>query len=167
MNEEHARCKANASGDACGWTASYRRGRLRSGRTESVVEVTAGGSFDDVKQQLVLAIENRGLIVNHESKVGEMLERTGQRLGRRQADLYPGRGAGVLQRGAVAPGDGGRSRVAGSVPLRSRDLHACRGEADSVHLVYRAAAIGGSPAAAQVLQRVDRLLHEIVQDAGQ
>ena len=40
-------------------------------QTETVMEVTARGSFDDVKQQLVLAIENRGLIVNHESKVGE------------------------------------------------------------------------------------------------
>jgi hypothetical protein len=35
------------------------------------MEVTARGSFDDVKQQLVLAIENCGLVVNHESKVGE------------------------------------------------------------------------------------------------
>jgi hypothetical protein len=29
--------------------------------------VTAGGSFDDVKQQLLLAIENRGPVVSHES----------------------------------------------------------------------------------------------------
>ena len=50
-------------------------------QSETVMEVTARGSFDDVKQQLVLAIENRGLIVNHESKVGEMLERTGKDLG--------------------------------------------------------------------------------------
>ena len=37
-------------------------------QTDAVVEVTARGSFDDVKQQLVLAIENRGLVVNHESQ---------------------------------------------------------------------------------------------------
>ena len=40
-------------------------------QAETVVEVTARGSFDNMKQQLVLAIENRGFVVNHESKVVE------------------------------------------------------------------------------------------------
>src|SRR5262245_27495359 len=50
-------------------------------QSNPVLHVTAAVTFEDVKQQLVLAIENRGLIVNHESKVGEMLERTGKDLG--------------------------------------------------------------------------------------
>ena len=50
-------------------------------QSDAVVEVKARGSFDDVKQMLVLAIENRGLVVNHQSPVGEMLERTGKDIG--------------------------------------------------------------------------------------
>ena len=50
---------------------------------ETVVEVTASGSFDDAKQQPVLAIENHGLVVNHESKVGEIWEGAGRRRRRR------------------------------------------------------------------------------------
>jgi hypothetical protein len=52
------------------WNTAAIAGDPELTQTEAVVEVTARGSFDDVKQQLVLAIENRGLIVNHESKVG-------------------------------------------------------------------------------------------------
>jgi len=38
-------------------------------------------SFADVKENLVLAIENRGLVINTTSQVGNMLERTGQDVG--------------------------------------------------------------------------------------
>src|SRR6476660_1310932 len=50
-------------------------------QSDAVVEVKARGSFDDVKQMLVLSIENRGLVINHQSPVGEMLERTGKDIG--------------------------------------------------------------------------------------
>jgi uncharacterized protein (DUF302 family) len=38
-------------------------------------------SFADVKESLVAAIENRGLVINTTSHVGEMLERTGKDVG--------------------------------------------------------------------------------------
>ena len=38
--------------------------------------------YDDVKERVVMAIENRGLVVDHTARVGEMLERTGKDLGR-------------------------------------------------------------------------------------
>src|SRR5690242_9685105 len=50
-------------------------------QSNAVVEVQAHGSFDDIKQMLLLAIENRGLVVSHQSPVGEMLERTGKDIG--------------------------------------------------------------------------------------
>jgi len=58
---------------------------------ETVVEVTASGSFDDAKQQPVLAIENHGLVVNHESKVGEIWEGAGRRRRRRSGRPAPAR----------------------------------------------------------------------------
>ena len=44
--------------------------------------VTAKGKFADVKEDLVAAIEKRGLVVNFVAHVGVMLERTGRDLGK-------------------------------------------------------------------------------------
>ena len=46
--------------------------------------VTAKGSFADVKDDLVIAIEQRGLLINATSHVGDMLRRTGRDLGKTQ-----------------------------------------------------------------------------------
>ena len=34
-------------------------------------------SFDDTREAVTMAIENRGLVINYVSHLGEMLERTG------------------------------------------------------------------------------------------
>ncbi len=44
--------------------------------------VPAKGKFADVKDDLVAAIEQRGLVVNYVAHVGDMLERTGRDLGK-------------------------------------------------------------------------------------
>ncbi|MFA5914665.1 MAG: hypothetical protein WC830_14020 [Burkholderiales bacterium] len=44
--------------------------------------VAVNGNFADVKEDLVAAIEQRGLLVNSTSHVGDMLERTGRDLGK-------------------------------------------------------------------------------------
>jgi uncharacterized protein (DUF302 family) len=43
---------------------------------------TAKGKFADVRDDLVAAIEQRGLVVNFTAHVGDMLERTGRDLGK-------------------------------------------------------------------------------------
>lgn len=42
---------------------------------------TTKGSFDDVRQDVEIAITNRGLVVDHVSHISDMLERTGKDLG--------------------------------------------------------------------------------------
>ena len=135
-------------------------------QAEAVLEVTTRGSFDDVKQQLVLAIENRGLIVNHESKVGEMLERTGKDLGAAnriyiRAEVLEFCSAALSRR--VMERD---HRLLALCPY-GVGIYTLPGEADKVHLVYRRPPSEASEPAAPILQQVDRLLHEIVQDASQ
>ena len=135
-------------------------------QTETVIEVTVRGSFDDVKQQLVLAIENRGLIVNHESKVGEMLERTGKDLGAAnqiyiRAEVLEFCSATLSRH--VMEAD---ARLLALCPY-GVGIYTLTGEADKVHLVYRRLPWEGAGPAARALQQVDRLLHEIVQEAGQ
>jgi uncharacterized protein (DUF302 family) len=44
--------------------------------------VTAKGKFADVRDDLVVAIEQRGFVVNFVAHVGDMLERTGRDLGK-------------------------------------------------------------------------------------
>src|SRR3954468_18942499 len=40
------------------------------------------GEYDDVKERVVMAIEARGLVIDHTAHVGAMLERTGKDIGR-------------------------------------------------------------------------------------
>ena len=43
---------------------------------------TVKGEFEDVRERVVLAIENRGLVLNYTAHIGNMLERTGKDIGR-------------------------------------------------------------------------------------
>jgi uncharacterized protein (DUF302 family) len=48
---------------------------------EDVVRRTAKGSFEDVRDAVVMAIEAKGLIVDHVAHVGTMLQRTAKDVG--------------------------------------------------------------------------------------
>jgi len=135
-------------------------------QTDAVVEVKARGSFDDVKQMLVLAIENRGLVVNHESQVGEMLERTGRDIGAskriyEKAELVEFCSASLSRQ--VMEAD---PRLLAFCPF-GIGIYTLPGEAGTVHLVYRRPRLEGDGKAAQTLQQVDQLLRDILQEAGQ
>lgn len=52
-----------------------------SAQSDYVQVTTVKNSFADVKENLVAAIENKGLVVSATSRVGEMLERTGKDVG--------------------------------------------------------------------------------------
>lgn len=39
------------------------------------------GTFEDVRERVVFAVQSQGLVVDHTSKVGDMLDRTGKDLG--------------------------------------------------------------------------------------
>jgi len=49
---------------------------------DGVVEVRAiEGNFEEIRERVVFAVQSQGLVVDHTSKVGEMLARTGKDLG--------------------------------------------------------------------------------------
>ena len=48
------------------------------------VRQQVAGSFADTRESIVLAIENRGLVVNYTSHIADMLERTGADIGARR-----------------------------------------------------------------------------------
>jgi uncharacterized protein (DUF302 family) len=132
---------------------------------QSVAETVTKGSFDEIKQLLVVAIENQGLVVDHLSKVGEMLERTGKDLGATRK-LYDR--AEVLQ---FCSANFSRQMMEADHRLLAFcpfgvGIYTLPGETGSVHLVYRRmAAQGVDPAAAEVLRKIDSVLAAIVEDA--
>lgn len=135
-------------------------------QSDAVVEVKARGSFDDVKQMLVLTIENRGLVVNHESQVGQMLERTGRDIGAskriyEKAELVEFCSANLSRQ--VMEAD---PRLLAFCPF-GIGIYTLPDEPGTVHLVYRRPRLDGDGKAAQALKQVDQLLHDIVQEAGQ
>jgi uncharacterized protein (DUF302 family) len=137
------------------------------GGAQSVVEVEAKGSFDEIKALLIVAIENQGLVVDHQSKVGEMLERTGRDLGASRT-IY--RQAEVLQ---FCSANYSRQMMEADVRLLAYcpfgiGLYTLPGETGRVHLVYRRVeAQGVSAEAAQALRKIDEILGAIVREAGE
>ena len=51
---------------------------------ESRVTRAVKGNFADIREALVIAVENHGLVLNPSSHIGEMLERTGASIGARK-----------------------------------------------------------------------------------
>lgn len=58
---------------------------LAAGAQGHIVTYTAEGAFDDVRLDLETAIINRGLVIDYEAFVGEMLARTAEDVGAERA----------------------------------------------------------------------------------
>jgi len=57
-----------------------------------IVHYTAKGKFEEVREDLVNAITERGLLLDHNSHVGQMLDRTGKDLGLTRKIFGPDQG---------------------------------------------------------------------------
>lgn len=122
------------------------------------------GDYDEVKDRIVMAIENRGMVVDHTSHVGDMLERTGKDIGRpRQVYLK----ADVIQFCSAAV-----SRS--TMEADPRNLVFCPyaiavyvlpAEADRVYVLYRKPPASGSAQSVKALREVGKLLDGIVREA--
>jgi uncharacterized protein (DUF302 family) len=136
-------------------------------QAQSVVEVRAKGSFDEIRQLLVVAIENQGLVVDHLSKVGDMLARTGQDLGAthqvyEQAEVLQFCSANYSRQMMEAD-----ARLLAYCPF-GIGIYSLPGETGTVHLVYRRVQADGIPPdAAQALRRIDAVLGAIVKEAAE
>jgi uncharacterized protein (DUF302 family) len=133
---------------------------------ESVVEYSVRGSFEDVKQMLVIAVENHGLVVNHESKIGEMLERTGKDLGAvkqiyLRAEVLEFCSATLSRQAMEAD-----ARLLAFCPY-GIGVYVLPQQADTVHVVYRRPRADGMEAATEALKRVEELLDAIAREAVQ
>ena len=118
-----------------------------------VISVKAKGGFDLVKEDLVLAIQARGLVIDHTAHIGKMLERTGKDVGSAKR-LYDKAEALQFCSAVVSRGTMEKSvDNIGYCPYVIA-LYTLPGDGDTVHIVTR-----------KNLPEVDALLAEIVKDA--
>jgi uncharacterized protein (DUF302 family) len=133
-------------------------------QAQSVVEARAQGTFEEIKQLLVIAIEGQGLVVAQVAEVGEMLARTGKDLGiatriYERAEVLQFCSANYSRRMVEAD-----PRLLAFCPF-GVGIYTLPGETDTVHLVYRRMqAEGVDPAAVEALAKIDSVLGEILKE---
>ena len=122
------------------------------------------GDYAEIKERVLFAIENRGLVLNYVSHIGAMLERTGRDIGRPRpiygnAELFEFCSASVSR---------------GTMEADPRNIVFCPysiavytlpGHPRAVFVAYRKPAPSGSQQSADALLAVGRLLDDIVNDA--
>jgi uncharacterized protein (DUF302 family) len=122
------------------------------------------GSFADVKERVVFAIENRGLVLNYTAHISDMLERTGKDVGSERR-IYAK--AEVLEFCSAQ-----LSRA--TMEADPRNIVYCPyaiavyqlpKEPDKVYISYRKPGAIGSGQSVRSLRAIDRLLADIVRDA--
>jgi uncharacterized protein (DUF302 family) len=142
-------------------TALY--GAAQADAAEVVVR-SAKGEFKEVKERVLHAIENRGLVLNYTARIGAMLERTGKDIGtgRRiygDAEMLEFCSARVSRDTMEAD-----PRNIVYCPY-SIAIYTLPKEKDRVHVAYRRVGASGSNQSAKSLGAVDKLLADIVAEA--
>jgi uncharacterized protein (DUF302 family) len=124
------------------------------------------GNFNDVRDDVEMAITDRGLVVNNVSHVGDMLARTGKDLGDGKqvflkAEALEFCSAVVSRKMMEADPD----NIVFCPYVIS--VYVVPGKPNEVRIAYRRPQIIGSPASKKALEAVDELLSGIVKDALQ
>jgi|ERR1043166_5497904 uncharacterized protein (DUF302 family) len=132
-------------------------GAARAADREVVLHAV-NGSFDSVKDKVVFAIENHGLVLNYTAHVGDMLERTGKDIGSgkklfAQAEVLEFCSA-QLSRQAMEADPHNVAFCPYAIAV-----YALPGNTGKAYISYR------RPPGSKAMQPVARLLAEIVRDA--
>jgi uncharacterized protein (DUF302 family) len=131
-----------------------------------VVSRTVKGGFAEVRERVVLAVELQGLVVDHVSRVGEMLDRTGKDIGAgkqvyAQAEVLEFCSALVSR--AMMEAD---AKLLTFCPFGIA-VYSLPADPGTTHVAFRRPSVGASSPAKQALQRVESLLQAIVDEAAQ
>lgn len=131
--------------------------------SEAVVRSTKG-EFKEVKERVLHAIENRGLVLNYTARIGAMLERTGKDIGAARqvyadAELLEFCSAKVSRDTMEADP---RNIVFCPYGIA---IYALPKEPGKVYVAFRRQGASGSERSVKSLRAVDRLLADIVGEA--
>lgn len=122
------------------------------------------GQYDEVKERVMFAIENRGIVLNYTARVGNMLERTGKDLGRQQqiyaqAEVLEFCSA-ALSRDTMEADPHNIVSCPYTIAIYTLPL-----EPGKVYLSYRRPTAAGMRPSARTLAAVEKLLEDIVSEA--
>jgi uncharacterized protein (DUF302 family) len=138
-------------------------GVVQAAAADVVVRSTKG-EFREVKERVLHAIENRGLVLNYTARIGAMLERTGKDIGTARriygdAEMLEFCSARVSRDTMEAD-----PRNIAFCPY-SIAIYTLPKERDKVYIAYRRTGASGSGQSEKSLRAVERLLADIVADA--
>jgi len=130
-----------------------------------VVTYSKRAKFDDVRDDLKLAIEGKGLVVDYQSFVGRMLERTGRDVGSARK-LYADAQAFVFCSAVLSHKTMEADPANAALCPYSIMVYATAQDPGTVHVAYRRPwRPDGSAASRAALQEVERLLDGIAREA--
>lgn len=129
-----------------------------------VVAHSTKGQFTEVKERVLHAIENRGLVLNYTARIGAMLDRTGKDIGAARpvygdAELFEFCSAKVSRETMEADP---RNIVYCPYGIA---VYTLPKEPGRVYVAYRRQATGATGASAKPLAAVDKLVADIVAEA--
>jgi uncharacterized protein (DUF302 family) len=129
-----------------------------------VVVQSVKGEFGDVKERVVTAIENRGLVLNYTALVSTMLERTGKDIGR-ERQIYAK--AEVLEFCSAAVSRSTMEADPRNIVFcpYAIAIYALPKEPGKIYVSYRKPVAIGSGESMKSLREVGKLLDDIVRDA--
>lgn len=137
---------------------------LRVEAASAVAVHSTKGKFEEVKERVVMAIENRGMVLNYTAHIGNMLERTGKDVGRPR-QIYTHAEALEFCSAALS-----RKTMEADVhniaycPY-SIAVYVLPQEPDKVYVTYRRLAMSGSVQSIKALGAVEKMLEDIVHEA--
>jgi uncharacterized protein (DUF302 family) len=125
---------------------------------------TTKGSFGAVKERVLHAIENRGLVLNYTARIGAMLDRTGRDIGAAarvygEAEMLEFCSARVSRDTMEADP---RNIVFCPYAIA---IYTLPKDGNTVYVGYRRPAASGSPQSVKSLRAVEQLLADIVAEA--
>jgi uncharacterized protein (DUF302 family) len=123
------------------------------------------GKFEDVRDDLVNAIEGRGIKINHSNYIAEMLERTGKDLGATKQVYLQGEQVEFCKSNlSRAQMEADPSNMVFCPYIIS--VYTTPADANTVYVAYRKPiAPGAGKATQKALKDIDKLLLEIVTEA--
>ena len=127
---------------------------------------STSAEFDEVRERVVMALENRGLVLSYTARVGDMLERTGRDLG--DARLIYGK-AETLEFCSAAISRETMAADPQNIVFcpYAIALYTLPQAPRTVYLVYRVPAAVGNAASVRALRKVEKLLEDVVNEAMQ
>jgi uncharacterized protein (DUF302 family) len=138
---------------------------LQAADPSPVVTYSTKGKFEDVREELKLAIEGKGLVIDYHSFVNRMLERTGKDVGSGKK-LYADAQAFVFCSAALSRKMMEADAANMAFCPYTLTVYATAAEPDKVHVAYRRPwRPDGSAASKAALKEIETLLDGIAREA--